>query len=168
MAICSLKRLLHSKADAFLSNNYYDSDIAWIELVRTLYTYVLHSCNDSSYTVYHSGTNNGNSIYSKLYFILFYFWFMLLGTGDGIELNRMNVIVCRKKLTNCTWDIVKANTDFSCLSLHFSLQTPIFMYKKLHMLNLLWDSNYQYDWEKNVRRKFNVFESLFQSNSLEF
>ncbi|GAY49470.1 hypothetical protein CUMW_119340 [Citrus unshiu] len=28
----SLKRLLHSKADAFLSNNYYDSDIAWIEL----------------------------------------------------------------------------------------------------------------------------------------
>ncbi|BAT88677.1 hypothetical protein VIGAN_05223200 [Vigna angularis var. angularis] len=28
----SLKRLLHSKADAFLSNNYYDSDIAWLEL----------------------------------------------------------------------------------------------------------------------------------------
>ncbi|XP_024985631.1 nudix hydrolase 3-like isoform X2 [Cynara cardunculus var. scolymus] len=28
----SLKRLLHSKADAFLSNDYYDSDIAWIEL----------------------------------------------------------------------------------------------------------------------------------------
>ncbi|CAL1376969.1 unnamed protein product [Linum trigynum] len=28
----SLKRLLHSKADAFLSNNYYDSDIAWMEL----------------------------------------------------------------------------------------------------------------------------------------
>ncbi|XP_057538626.1 nudix hydrolase 3 [Amaranthus tricolor] len=28
----SLKRLLHSKADAFLSNDYYDSDIAWMEL----------------------------------------------------------------------------------------------------------------------------------------
>ncbi|KAI3707317.1 hypothetical protein L6452_25733 [Arctium lappa] len=28
----SLKKLLHSKADAFLSNDYYDSDIAWIEL----------------------------------------------------------------------------------------------------------------------------------------
>ncbi|KAG4383377.1 hypothetical protein GLYMA_13G072500v4 [Glycine max] len=27
-----LKRLLHSKADAFLSNDYYDSDIAWMEL----------------------------------------------------------------------------------------------------------------------------------------
>ncbi|GAB4850578.1 Nudix hydrolase 3 [Ancistrocladus abbreviatus] len=33
--LCSsvrLKRLLHSKADAFLSNDYYDSDIAWMEL----------------------------------------------------------------------------------------------------------------------------------------
>ncbi|GLT38246.1 hypothetical protein SLA2020_125070 [Shorea laevis] len=28
----SLKRLLHSKADAFLSNDYYDSDLAWMEL----------------------------------------------------------------------------------------------------------------------------------------
>ncbi|XP_071740757.1 nudix hydrolase 3-like [Rutidosis leptorrhynchoides] len=28
----SLKRLLHTKADAFLSNDYYDSDIAWLEL----------------------------------------------------------------------------------------------------------------------------------------
>ncbi|KAI3792889.1 hypothetical protein L2E82_06780 [Cichorium intybus] len=28
----SLKRFLHSKADAFLSNDYYDSDIAWMEL----------------------------------------------------------------------------------------------------------------------------------------
>ncbi|GER28188.1 nudix hydrolase homolog 3 [Striga asiatica] len=28
----SLKTLLHSKADAFLSNEYYDSDIAWMEL----------------------------------------------------------------------------------------------------------------------------------------
>ncbi|XP_047981304.1 nudix hydrolase 3 [Salvia hispanica] len=28
----SLKNLLHSKADAFLSNEYYDSDIAWMEL----------------------------------------------------------------------------------------------------------------------------------------
>ncbi|XP_043711165.1 nudix hydrolase 3-like [Telopea speciosissima] len=28
----SLKRLLNSKADAFLSNNYYESDIAWMEL----------------------------------------------------------------------------------------------------------------------------------------
>ncbi|CAH1451774.1 unnamed protein product [Lactuca virosa] len=28
----SLKKLLHSKADAFLSNDYYDSDIAWMEL----------------------------------------------------------------------------------------------------------------------------------------
>ncbi|KAK4583656.1 hypothetical protein RGQ29_021685 [Quercus rubra] len=28
----SLKRLLHSKANAFLSNDYYDSDIAWMEL----------------------------------------------------------------------------------------------------------------------------------------
>ncbi|XP_065865634.1 nudix hydrolase 3 [Euphorbia lathyris] len=28
----SLKRLLHSRADAFLSNNYYESDIAWMEL----------------------------------------------------------------------------------------------------------------------------------------
>ncbi|KAF7814571.1 nudix hydrolase 3 [Senna tora] len=28
----SLKRLLHSKADSFLSNDYYDSDIAWMEL----------------------------------------------------------------------------------------------------------------------------------------
>ncbi|KAL8138701.1 hypothetical protein V2J09_004702 [Rumex salicifolius] len=27
-----LKRLLHSKADAFLSNDYYESDIAWMEL----------------------------------------------------------------------------------------------------------------------------------------
>jgi hypothetical protein len=30
---CSLKKLLHSKADAFLSNDYYDSDICWMELV---------------------------------------------------------------------------------------------------------------------------------------
>ncbi|XP_028789735.1 nudix hydrolase 3-like [Neltuma alba] len=28
----SLKRFLHSKADAFLSNDYYDSDLAWMEL----------------------------------------------------------------------------------------------------------------------------------------
>ncbi|KAI4355864.1 hypothetical protein L6164_004595 [Bauhinia variegata] len=28
----SLKRLLHSKAEAFLSNDYYNSDIAWLEL----------------------------------------------------------------------------------------------------------------------------------------
>nr|GMD36799.1 Nudix hydrolase 3 [Ipomoea batatas] len=28
----SLRRFLHSKADAFLSNDYYDSDIAWMEL----------------------------------------------------------------------------------------------------------------------------------------
>ncbi|CAJ2639411.1 unnamed protein product [Trifolium pratense] len=28
----SLKKLLHSKADAFLSNDYYDSDISWMEL----------------------------------------------------------------------------------------------------------------------------------------
>ncbi|WJX32023.1 Nudix hydrolase 3, variant 2 [Trifolium repens] len=28
----SLKKLLHSKADAFLSNDYYDSDICWMEL----------------------------------------------------------------------------------------------------------------------------------------
>ncbi|XP_004135882.2 nudix hydrolase 3 [Cucumis sativus] len=28
----SLRRLLHSKADAFLSNDYYESDIAWMEL----------------------------------------------------------------------------------------------------------------------------------------
>lgn len=28
----SLKRLLHGKADAFLTNDYYDSDIAWMEL----------------------------------------------------------------------------------------------------------------------------------------
>ncbi|XP_027181400.1 nudix hydrolase 3 [Coffea eugenioides] len=28
----TLKRLLHGKADAFLSNDYYDSDIAWMEL----------------------------------------------------------------------------------------------------------------------------------------
>ncbi|KAL5825376.1 hypothetical protein ACOSQ3_021439 [Xanthoceras sorbifolium] len=28
----SLKRFLHSKADAFVSNDYYDSDIAWMEL----------------------------------------------------------------------------------------------------------------------------------------
>ncbi|KAL5071914.1 hypothetical protein RYX36_022801 [Vicia faba] len=28
----SLKKLLHSKADAFLSNDYYESDIAWMEL----------------------------------------------------------------------------------------------------------------------------------------
>lgn len=32
---CSLKKLLHSKADAFLSNEYYDSDIAWMELVSS-------------------------------------------------------------------------------------------------------------------------------------
>uniref|UniRef100_A0A2N9IH20 Uncharacterized protein n=1 Tax=Fagus sylvatica TaxID=28930 RepID=A0A2N9IH20_FAGSY len=30
----SLKRLLHSKANAFLSNDYYESDIAWMELNR--------------------------------------------------------------------------------------------------------------------------------------
>ncbi|XP_050218196.1 nudix hydrolase 3-like isoform X2 [Mercurialis annua] len=30
----SLKRLLHSKANAFLSNDYYESDIAWMELVQ--------------------------------------------------------------------------------------------------------------------------------------
>jgi hypothetical protein len=28
----SLRRLLKAKADAFLTNNYYDSDIAWMEL----------------------------------------------------------------------------------------------------------------------------------------
>ncbi|KAI4334703.1 hypothetical protein L6164_013417 [Bauhinia variegata] len=32
----SLKRLLHSKADAFLSNDYYDSDMAWMELLSHL------------------------------------------------------------------------------------------------------------------------------------
>lgn len=31
--MCSLKRLLHGKADSFLSNDYYESDIAWMELV---------------------------------------------------------------------------------------------------------------------------------------
>lgn len=35
-ALCSLKRFLHSKADAFLSNDYYDSDIAWMALVSIL------------------------------------------------------------------------------------------------------------------------------------
>lgn len=29
----SLKKLLHSKAEAFLSNDYYESDIAWMDLV---------------------------------------------------------------------------------------------------------------------------------------
>lgn len=33
LLLCSLKRLLHSKADAFLSNDYYESDIAWMKLV---------------------------------------------------------------------------------------------------------------------------------------
>lgn len=41
----SLKRLLHSKADAFLSNDYYESDIAWMELVSglvlTLFKYII-------------------------------------------------------------------------------------------------------------------------------
>ncbi|CAN1343930.1 Nudix hydrolase 3 [Linum perenne] len=32
----SLKRFLHSKADAFLSNDYYESDIAWMELVSVM------------------------------------------------------------------------------------------------------------------------------------
>lgn len=32
VSLPSLKRLLHSKADAFLSNDYYDSDLAWMEL----------------------------------------------------------------------------------------------------------------------------------------
>ncbi|XP_021829378.1 nudix hydrolase 3 [Prunus avium] len=32
VCVCVLKRFLHSKADAFLSNDYYDSDIAWMEL----------------------------------------------------------------------------------------------------------------------------------------
>ncbi|CAH9095176.1 unnamed protein product, partial [Cuscuta europaea] len=43
----SLKRLLHSKADAFLSNDYYDSDIAWMELVIYLLDYLfplVHMC----------------------------------------------------------------------------------------------------------------------------
>lgn len=31
--LCSLKRLLHGKATSFLSNDYYDSDLAWMELV---------------------------------------------------------------------------------------------------------------------------------------
>lgn len=35
--VYSLKRLLHSKADAFLSNDYYESDIAWMELVSPQY-----------------------------------------------------------------------------------------------------------------------------------
>jgi hypothetical protein len=45
---CSLKRLLHSKASAFLSNDYYESDIAWMELVCTLYIVILRNsvhCN---------------------------------------------------------------------------------------------------------------------------
>ncbi|PNX93518.1 nudix hydrolase 3-like protein [Trifolium pratense] len=33
----SLKKLLHSKADAFLSNDYYNSDISWMELQEILY-----------------------------------------------------------------------------------------------------------------------------------
>ncbi|CAK7336354.1 unnamed protein product [Dovyalis caffra] len=44
----SLKRLLHGKADAFLSNDYYESDIAWMELVSTQNTFDIpknaHSC----------------------------------------------------------------------------------------------------------------------------
>ena len=38
---CSLKRLLHSKADVFLSNHYYESDLAWMDLVSHInYFYV--------------------------------------------------------------------------------------------------------------------------------
>jgi hypothetical protein len=33
---CSLKNLLRTKANAFLSNDYYESDIAWMELVGIL------------------------------------------------------------------------------------------------------------------------------------
>lgn len=32
----SLKKLLKTKADAFLSNDYYESDLAWMELVSVL------------------------------------------------------------------------------------------------------------------------------------
>ncbi|KAJ0074797.1 hypothetical protein Patl1_34830 [Pistacia atlantica] len=38
----SLKRLLHSKADAFLSNDYYESDIAWMELLGAFIVHVLN------------------------------------------------------------------------------------------------------------------------------
>lgn len=39
ISLWSLKKLLQTKADAFLSNDYYDSDIAWMELVSMLYYY---------------------------------------------------------------------------------------------------------------------------------
>lgn len=44
----SLKKFLHSKAEAFLSNEYYDSDIAWMELVSELLFWFLSpfSAND--------------------------------------------------------------------------------------------------------------------------
>lgn len=37
----SLKKLLHSKAEAFLSNEYYESDIAWMDLVTLLCSYMV-------------------------------------------------------------------------------------------------------------------------------
>ena len=36
LSSCSLKNLLKTKANAFLSNDYYESDIAWMELVSVL------------------------------------------------------------------------------------------------------------------------------------
>ena len=36
LSFCSLKNLLKTKANAFLSNDYYESDIAWMELVGIL------------------------------------------------------------------------------------------------------------------------------------
>lgn len=41
---CSLKKLLHGKARAFLSNDYYESDIAWMELVSHVFS--LPVCGD--------------------------------------------------------------------------------------------------------------------------
>lgn len=36
LSCCSLKNLLKTKANAFLSNDYYESDIAWMELVSII------------------------------------------------------------------------------------------------------------------------------------
>lgn len=42
---CRLKKFLHSRANSFLSNDYYDSDIAWMMLVSTLvYCFYLLKC----------------------------------------------------------------------------------------------------------------------------
>lgn len=45
LSYCSLKNLLRTRANAFLSNDYYESNIAWMELVSILFLFSPFLCS---------------------------------------------------------------------------------------------------------------------------